>query len=146
MGHLARMLAIEEISRVYAPLGFYFETAHMGMYCIQNFGTEEQKKKYLPPLCRGDGVMAFAVTESSGGSDPTALQTTAELAGDEYVVNGKKFYITSGQAASVVCFRRQDGRQYQPLRSREGHPRLYHPPKARTAGTALIAHQRADIH
>jgi alkylation response protein AidB-like acyl-CoA dehydrogenase len=104
MGHLARMIMIEEISRVYPPLGFYFQTGQIGMWVLQGSGSEEQKKKYLPPLCQGDGVMSFALTEATGGSDPSALQTTAELVGNEYNVNGRKVYITSGEAASVACF------------------------------------------
>ena len=54
MGHLARMITIEEISRVYPPLGFYLENVQTGMYILQNFGSEEQKRKYPPPsLPRG---------------------------------------------------------------------------------------------
>lgn len=103
MGHLARMITIEEVSRVYAPLGFFLQTS-ITMYVLQNFGTEEQKKKYLPPLCRGETVSAFALTEATGGSDPSAMQTTAQLEGDEYVVNGRKVFITSGEIAEVVGF------------------------------------------
>ncbi|MBL7208759.1 MAG: acyl-CoA dehydrogenase family protein, partial [Dehalococcoidia bacterium] len=95
---------IEEISRVYPPLGFYFQTGQIGMYGLQNFGSEEQKKKYLPPLCQGDTVMAWALTEATGGSDASTLQTTAELVGDEYNVNGRKAFITAGETADVVGF------------------------------------------
>ena len=104
MGHLARMIMIEEISRVYPPLGFYFQTGQIGMYGLQNFGSEEQKKKYLPPLCQGNTVMAWALTEATGGSDASTLQTTAELVGDEYNVNGRKVFITAGEVADVVGF------------------------------------------
>jgi len=104
MGHLARMIMIEEISRAYPPLGFYFQTGQIGMYGLQNFGSEEQKKKYLPPLCQGDTVMAWALTEATGGSDASTLQTTAELVGDEYNVNGRKAFITAGETADVVGF------------------------------------------
>jgi len=109
MGHLARMIMIEEISKVYPPLGFCFQTGQIGMYGLQNFGSDGQKKKYLPPLCRGDEVMAWAVTEATGGSDPSKIQTTAELVGDGYVVNGRKVFITAGETASVVGFLAKTG-------------------------------------
>lgn len=109
MGHLARMIMIEEISKVYPSLGFCFQTGQIGMYGLQNFGSDGQKKKYLPPLCRGDEVMAWAVTEATGGSDPSKIQTTAELVGDGYVVNGRKVFITAGETASVVGFLAKTG-------------------------------------
>jgi alkylation response protein AidB-like acyl-CoA dehydrogenase len=79
------------------------------MYGLQNFGSDGQKKKYLPPLCRGDEVMAWAVTEATGGSDPSKIQTTAELVGDEYIVNGRKIFITAGETASIVGFLAKTG-------------------------------------
>jgi len=103
MGHLARMIAIEEISRVYPPLGFFFQTGHLGHWSVQTYGTEEQKKKYLPSLCKGEKIMFDAITEASGGSDPAAAQTTAKLEGDEFVVNGRKVFITLPGAADFGC-------------------------------------------
>ncbi len=94
MGHLARMIMIEEFSRVYASLGFFFQTGQIGMYIIENFGTEEMKKKYLLSLCQADLIIATALTEPGGGSDPATMTTTAELAGDEYVINGRKVMIS----------------------------------------------------
>jgi butyryl-CoA dehydrogenase len=104
MGHLARMIAIEEISRVYPPLGFHFQTSQIGQYVLQTAGTEAQKKKYLPALCSGEKTVAFALTEATGGSDPSGLQTAAQLVGEEYVVNGRKVFITAGGVADLVCF------------------------------------------
>jgi butyryl-CoA dehydrogenase len=102
MGHLARMIAIEEISRVYPPLGFFFQTGHLGQWSVQEYGTDEQKKKYLPRLCQGEIVMCDAITEASGGSNPAAGQTTAQLIGDEFVINGRKVYITLAGVADVA--------------------------------------------
>ena len=122
MGHLARMIMIEETSRVYPPLGFYFQTGQIGMYALQESGSEEQKKKYLPPLCQGDTVMAWALTEATGGSDASTLQTTAEFVGDEYNVNGRKVFITAGEVADVVGFVAKAGEGTNLLLVEKGTP------------------------
>lgn len=106
MGHLARMIMIEELSRAYASLGFFFQTGQIGMYILENFGSEEQKKKYLPRLCRADLIVATALTEPGGGSDPSANVTTAKLVGEEYVLDGRKVMISEApvcDAAIVVA-------------------------------------------
>jgi len=77
MGHLSRMIVIEEIARVYPSLGFFFQAGNLLMYALENFGNEEQKKRYIPDLCKGKKISAFAVTEQSGGSDPSAMTTMA---------------------------------------------------------------------
>jgi butyryl-CoA dehydrogenase len=122
MGHLARMIMIEEISRVYPPLGFCFQTGQLGMYGLQNYGSDGQKKKYLPPLCRGEDVMAWAVTEATGGSDPSKIQTTAELAGGDYIVNGRKVFITGGETAGIVGFLAKTGDAMNFLQVEKGTP------------------------
>ncbi|MFH1382470.1 MAG: acyl-CoA dehydrogenase family protein [Chloroflexota bacterium] len=106
MGHLARMIAIEEISKVYASLGFFLQTGPIGMYIIESFGSDEMKKKYLPALCRGELIVSTALTEPSGGSDAASLTTVAELSGDEYVLNGRKVMISEApicNAAVIVA-------------------------------------------
>jgi butyryl-CoA dehydrogenase len=103
MGHLARVIAIEEVSKVYPPLAFFLQVGQIGMYVLETAGTEEQKKKYLPSLCRGEKIIATAVTEASGGSDPQNMQTTALLDGDHYVLNGRKVYISFAEIADVIC-------------------------------------------
>ncbi len=103
MGHLARMITIEEISKVFASLGFFFQTGHIGMYVLQEFGTEEQKRKYLPPLCKGEMIISIAVTEPTGGSDLSGHQTTAKLVGNEYILNGRKAYISLTEVADLAC-------------------------------------------
>jgi len=138
MGHLARMIMIEEISRVYPPLGFYFQTGQIGMYGLQNFGSEEQKKKYLPPLCQGDTVMAWALTEATGGSDASTLQTTAELVGDEYIVNGRKVFITAGETADVVGFVAKAGDGTNLLLVEKGTPGFTTPRREERLGLRSI--------
>ena len=73
---------------------------------VSAFGTDEQKKRFLPMLASGERLSAFALTEPCAGSDLTALRTTAELRGDEYVVNGEKLFITNvcpGRMIGLVC-------------------------------------------
>ena len=84
-------IMIEEISRACASTGVAMAVHNsLGNLPIYLFGTEEQKKKYLPPLSNGDWVGGFMLTEEQAGSDAGGLQTTAELQGDEYVINGSK--------------------------------------------------------
>jgi butyryl-CoA dehydrogenase len=103
MGHLARVIAIEEVSKAYPPLGFFLQVGSIGMYMLETEGTEDQKKKYLPSLCKGEKIMATALTEATGGSDPAALLSTARVDGDGYVLNGRKVYISFVEAADSVC-------------------------------------------
>jgi len=122
MGHLARMIVIEEISRVYPPLGFFFQTGHLGHYSIQNWGTEEQKAKYLPSLCKGEKVVCDAITEPSGGSDPTATQTTAQVEGNEFVINGRKVYITLAGVADLACVLAKSDDKFNTILVEKGTP------------------------
>ncbi|MBN2187044.1 MAG: acyl-CoA dehydrogenase family protein [Dehalococcoidia bacterium] len=122
MGHLARMIAIEEISRVYPPLGFFFQTGHLGHWSLQTYGTEEQKRKYLPPLCKGEMVICDAITEPSGGSDPTTTQTTAELAGNEFIINGRKVYITLAGVADLACVLAKTDDKFNEILVEKGTP------------------------
>ncbi len=122
MGHLARMIMIEELSRVYASLGFFFQTGQMGMYILENSGTEEMKKKYLPPLCRADLIIATALTESSGGSDPTSITTTAELVGDEYVINGRKVMISEAPVCNLAIIVAKAGERFSAFLVERGTP------------------------
>ena len=103
MGHLARVIAIEEVSKAYPPLGFFLQVGSIGMYILETDGTEEQKNKYLPSLCKADKIIATALTEATGGSDPGALQSTAKVDGDGYVLNGRKVYISFVEASDIVC-------------------------------------------
>ncbi len=94
---------IEEISRKCASTGV-ITSVHNSLvsWPIMHFGTEEQKKKYLPLLASGKKIGAFAGTEPNAGSDLGAMQTTAKLKGDKYIINGDKCFITSGGKAGVI--------------------------------------------
>ena len=97
------MIALEEISRVCGSTGLILEAHNsLGVGHIYEKGTEEQRKKYLPKILNGEGIAAWALTEPNAGSDAAATQTTAVLDGDEWVINGTKQFITSGDIAEVV--------------------------------------------
>jgi len=104
MGHLARMISIEELSKAYASLGLFLQATPLGLWTILHFGTEEQKKAYIPPVVCGEKIMCMAVTEPVGGSDPAAIKTRAKLEGNSYVINGSKCFITNGSIADFCVF------------------------------------------
>lgn len=97
------MIALEEISRVCGSTGITIEAHNsLGVGHIYERGTQEQRKKYLPTLTNGSGIAAWALTEPNAGSDAASLQTTAVLEGNEWVLNGTKQFITSGDIAEVT--------------------------------------------
>jgi len=100
---ISYMMALEEISRVCGSTGITVEAHNsLGIGHIYEHGTEEQRKKYLPTLCSGEGFVAWALTEPNSGSDAAGAQTTAVLDKDEWVINGTKQFITTGDLADVV--------------------------------------------
>jgi len=109
MGHLARMISIEELSRAYASIGLFLQATPLGLWTILHFGTEEQKKNYIPPVVRGEKIMCMAVTEPTGGSDPQSISTRAKIEGNIYVVNGSKCFITNGSIADTCVFLARTG-------------------------------------
>jgi len=97
------MMALEEISRVCGSTGIVVEAHNsLGVGHIYERGTEEQRKKYLPKLTNGEEMAAWALTEPNAGSDASSIQTTAVLDGDEWVINGTKQFITSGDLAWIT--------------------------------------------
>jgi alkylation response protein AidB-like acyl-CoA dehydrogenase len=95
-------ILIEEVSRVCASTGVILAVHNsLGNLPICLFGTEMQKKQYLPRLSSGEWIGGFMLTEEQAGSDAGALQTSAKLDGEEYVVNGAKRYILSGTHANT---------------------------------------------
>ena len=100
-GVLEMCIATEELSRVCGGIALAFAASALGAYPILLFASDEQKKKYLPPIAAGEKLAAFALTEANAGSDAGAIETRAELDGDEYVLNGTKQWITNGGEAEV---------------------------------------------
>jgi butyryl-CoA dehydrogenase len=101
--YLSYAIAVEEIARACGSTALIF-AAHVSLGCgpIYSFGSEEQKQKWLPRLCTGQGLGAFGLTEPQAGSDAGSTRTVAVRDGDEYVLNGSKMWITSGAIADVV--------------------------------------------
>jgi alkylation response protein AidB-like acyl-CoA dehydrogenase len=111
MGALARIIVLEELGRVCPAIPMAIQVHHMCTYALGTWGNDEQKKKYLPPLCKGETMGVVAVTEPSGGSDVAGIQTTAKLEGDKYILNGRKCFITNSHHADawVVIARTGEG-------------------------------------
>jgi len=94
-------IATEEISRVDGGVAAAYAASFLGMFPILFYGTEEQKKKYLPDIAAGKHLAAFGLTEPEAGSDAAAVKTTAKKEGDYYLLNGTKHFITNGGDAQV---------------------------------------------
>lgn len=103
LDYLSYAVAVEEISRVCASTGITI-AAHtsLGTYPIFKFGTEEQKRRYIPPLARGEHLGAFGLTEPNAGSDAASIETTARKTDAGFVINGSKRFITSASHAGTV--------------------------------------------
>ncbi len=97
MDILSYLIAVEELARVDGSQAATL-AAHnsLGIAPILEFGTEEQKKKYLPGLCSGKELWAFGLTEPEAGSDSRATKTTAKLVNGQWIINGSKIFITNG--------------------------------------------------
>ena len=101
-GAVSFSLAITELARACASTAVTTSVTNMVAEVIQSIGNEEQKQNYLPKLCSGEyRAGGFCLTETMAGSDPAGMKTTAVKAGDEYVLNGTKVYITSASFADL---------------------------------------------
>ena len=110
---LTYVLCVEELSKACASTGVIV-SAHtsLGADCINKFGNEEQKEKFLVPLASGEKLGAFALTEPDAGTDASGQKTVAVKDGDEYVLNGSKIFITNaGYADTYVVFAMTDKTQ-----------------------------------
>ena len=116
-GYLSYLVAVEEIARVDGSSAATVAAGNsLGIGPILYYGSEEQKRQWLPPLCRGEVLASFGLTESDAGSDAGAVRTTAVLDGEDWVINGSKIFITnSASPISGLCIvhavtgRRPDG-------------------------------------
>jgi alkylation response protein AidB-like acyl-CoA dehydrogenase len=102
LGFFEHCLITEEFWAVDAGIGNALVTSTFGSEIIGMVGTVEQKKKYLPPLVKGEAIMGTAITEPDAGSDAASATTTAVRDGDEYVINGSKMFATNGDIAKYM--------------------------------------------
>ncbi|MBM3132787.1 MAG: acyl-CoA dehydrogenase [Chloroflexi bacterium] len=100
-GSLDLVLAVEELSRGCCGVSICYAAVALGTIPFMRFGTEEQKKKYLPQIASGQRLAAFGLTESSAGSDAGAMKSRAVLEGDSYTINGTKQFISNGGEAEI---------------------------------------------
>jgi len=118
MDYLSYIIAVEEIARVDGSQAATIAAGNsLGIGPLYYFGTEEQKKKYLPKLCAGEGLWGFGLTEPTAGSDAGGSKTTAVRDGDEWVINGSKIFITNaacdmtmGVTVQAITGERENGK------------------------------------
>jgi alkylation response protein AidB-like acyl-CoA dehydrogenase len=110
MDTLSSAVVVEEISRACAGLGLCV-TVHnsVAVFPLVAFGTDEQKRRWVPPLAKGEKIGAFCLTEPNVGSDASAVEATAVREGGHYIVNGNKVFVTNGGVADIcLIFARTD--------------------------------------
>lgn len=108
LGHTARLIALEEISRVSVATAMTLQIFGLGIDPIARFGNQEQKKRFLPGLAKGERLGSVAVTEATGGSDPKSGRTSYKKDGNEYILTGRKCFITNSHIANTVAVLARD--------------------------------------
>jgi len=120
MDNVSYVLALIEVSKACASTGAIM-SVNNSLYCypVMAYGTHEQKMKYLYPSTSGEKIGCYGLTEAGAGSDPSALRTTAIRDGNEWVINGEKKFITSGNVASyaVIAVLTEKGKGYKGISS-----------------------------
>ncbi len=103
MDYMSYALLCEELGRADSSVrGFLTVHTSLVSLCIRDWGSEEQKRRYLPQLATGDIIGCYALTEPNAGSDVAGLESTAREEGDSYVLNGEKIWITNGPSAQLA--------------------------------------------
>ena len=120
MDNVSYAVALIEISKACASTGAIM-SVNNSLYCypVMAYGTHEQKMKYLTPVAAGEKIGCYGLTEAGAGSDPAALRTTAVRDGDEWIINGEKKFITSGNVSAygVVAAVTEKGKGYKGISS-----------------------------
>lgn len=98
---ISKSIVLEEIAKKCAATSAILSVHYLPINLILKFGNEEQRKKYIPKMIKGEWIGGFALTEPNAGSDASNVQTTAVLNGDEYILNGTKCFITNGGEAEI---------------------------------------------
>lgn len=101
---ITEMILIEELNKVCGGIAGAVSTTHsgLGLRAINNYGSEEQKQRFLVPAIKGEKIAAFALTEPDSGSDAIAMRTRAVRDGNHFVINGSKIFISNGTFADFV--------------------------------------------
>ena len=103
LGYLAHVVAVEELSRASGSVGLsYGAHSNLCVNQLRRWGSEAQKRRYLPALISGEHLGALAMSEPGSGSDVMSMRTRADLRGDRYILNGRKMWITNGPTADVL--------------------------------------------
>lgn len=118
LDYISYIIAVEEVARIDGSQAATIAAGNsLGIGPINYFGTKEQKKKYLPQLCRGEKLWGFGLTEPTAGSDAGGSKTTAVKEGKEWVINGSKIFITNaaceltlGVTVQAITGRRANGK------------------------------------
>lgn len=101
LGYIERLIALEEVARISVATAMMMQVGGLGIAPIIIFGSDEQKKKYLPGLASGERFATVAVTEPTGGSDPKGCRTTYKKQNGAYILNGRKCFITNSHIADT---------------------------------------------
>lgn len=111
LGHLAKTIIIEELSRVSGAMGAMAQASQLGVAKILHFGDDEQKRQWLPAIAAGECLPTIAVTESESGGHVLGMAATAQRDGDEYVLNGRKVFVGNSHVGDLhgVVVRTGDG-------------------------------------
>ena len=135
LGFLALALITEEVARAHSALRVAINMQIGPALALLKFGDEEQKKKWIPRLVRGESVGCFAITEPDAGSDVAAIRTTAMRKGDNYLINGTKLWISNAPVARAFY-------GPSPAHAGEGSKEAA-PPRARPAKIPALRGSRA---
>jgi alkylation response protein AidB-like acyl-CoA dehydrogenase len=101
LGHLAKTIVIEELSRVSGAMGAVAQASQLGVAKVVHFGTEHQKARWLPAFAAGESLPTIAVTEPESGGHVLGMSTTAVRDGDAYVINGRKWFVGNSHIGHV---------------------------------------------
>jgi acyl-CoA dehydrogenase len=137
LGHLAKTIIIEELSRVSGAMGAMVQASQLGVAKILHFGSETQKNNWLPAIAKGDCLPTIAVTEPDSGGFVLGMEATAERDGDDYVLNGRKVYIGNshvGDLHGVVVRTGTGSKGLSAFLVESGRPGLYLAPQKQSMG------------
>ena len=107
-------MIFEELSKGWMSISGVIGTHHMMTYVVTHYGTEDQKRRFLPAMARGEKRGGLALTEPNAGSDVQSIEFTAELDGEEYVLNGTKMFITNGRHGNTFALLAKTDRDVVP--------------------------------